>query len=109
MRFLLGVLVGYGMRGKEKRLIAVLLIGAIVFYMILPAIALLALHLDVQHERQSRPAHTRVPALKGLSYEKRRNHASHISLEHSTVSDTLQSATPARTAYRSKSTAWRGS
>jgi beta-lactam-binding protein with PASTA domain len=25
--------------------------------------------LDVQHERQSRPAQTRVPALKGLSYE----------------------------------------
>ena len=31
--------------------------------------ALLALHLDVQYERQSRPAQTRVPAIKGLRYE----------------------------------------
>jgi len=36
---------------------------------ILPAGALVALHLDVQRERQSRPAQTRVPAIKGLSYE----------------------------------------
>jgi len=35
----------------------------------LPAGALVALHLDVQRERHSRPAQTRVPAIKGLSYE----------------------------------------
>jgi beta-lactam-binding protein with PASTA domain len=29
----------------------------------------LALGFDVQRERQSRPAQTRVPAIKGLSYE----------------------------------------
>ena len=68
MRFLLGVLVGYSMRGKTK-LITILATVAFIVYIILPAIALLALRLDVQRERQSRPAQTSVPALKGLSYE----------------------------------------
>ena len=40
-----------------------------IVFIILPAIALLALRLDVQHERRSRPAQSRVPSLKGLSYE----------------------------------------
>ena len=51
MRFLLGVLVGYSMRGKKKLLITVLATAAFIVYIILPAIALLALRLDVQHER----------------------------------------------------------
>ena len=59
MRFLLGVLVGYSMRGKKKLLITVLATVAFIVYIILPAIALLALRLDVQHERQSRPAQTK--------------------------------------------------
>jgi beta-lactam-binding protein with PASTA domain len=65
----LGVLVGYSMRGKQKRLITVLASVAFIVYIILPATALLALHLDVRRERQSRPAQTKVPAIKGLSYE----------------------------------------
>jgi beta-lactam-binding protein with PASTA domain len=69
MRFLLGVLVGYSMRGKKKLLITVLATIAFIVYVILPTVALVALRLDVQRERQSRPAQTRVPALKGLSYE----------------------------------------
>ncbi len=69
MRFLLGVLVGYSMRGKNKLLITVLTTIAFIVYIILPTVALVALRLDVQRERQSRPAQTRVPALKGLSYE----------------------------------------
>src|SRR6185369_12309642 len=69
MRFLLGVLVGYSMRGKKKLLITVLATIAFIVYIILPTVALVALRLDVQRERQSRPAQTRVPALKGLSYE----------------------------------------
>ncbi len=69
MRFLLGVLVGYSMRGKKKLLIIVLATAAFIVFIILPVITLLALRLDVQHERQSRPAQTRVPSLKGLSYE----------------------------------------
>jgi beta-lactam-binding protein with PASTA domain len=68
MRFLLGVLVGYSMRGKKKLLITVLATVAFIVYIILPAVALIGLRLDVQKERQSRPAQTRVPALKGLSY-----------------------------------------
>ena len=68
MRFLLGVLVGYSMRGKKKLLITVLATVVFIVYIILPAAALLALHLDVQRERQSRPAQTKVPAIKGLSY-----------------------------------------
>jgi hypothetical protein len=74
MRFLFGVLVGYSMRGKETLLVTVLATVAFIIYIILaavvvPASALFALHLDVQRERQSRPAQTRVPSLKGLSYE----------------------------------------
>jgi len=74
MRFLFGVLVGYSMRRKERRLIIGLATVAFILYIILtcvalPAVALLALRLDVQHELRSRPAKTRVPALKGLSYE----------------------------------------
>jgi len=69
MRFILGVLVGYSMRGKDKRLITILATIAFIVYIVLPATALLALHLDVQRERRSRPAQTSVPPIKGLSYE----------------------------------------
>ena len=73
MRFLLGVLVGYTIRGKHKLLIKVLVtllvVCVFVSAVVLPAIALLALRLDVQRERRSRPAQTKVPALKGLTYE----------------------------------------
>ena len=57
------------MRGKNKLLLTVLATGAFIVYIILPAIALLALSLDVKKERLSRPDQTRVPAIKGLSYE----------------------------------------
>src|SRR5215204_3888189 len=69
MRFLLGVLVGYTLRGKQKLLIRVLVTLALVVYVVIPAIALLALRLDVQRERRSRPVQTKVPVLKGLTYE----------------------------------------
>jgi len=82
MRFILGVLVGYSMRGNEKRLITALATGAFIVYIILPAIMLLALSLDVKKERQSRPAQTRVPAIKGLSYEEAETklHASNLDI-----------------------------
>jgi beta-lactam-binding protein with PASTA domain len=82
MRFLLGVLVGYSMRGKKKLLITVLATIVFTVYIILPAAALLALHLDVQRERQSRPTQTKVPAIKGLSYEdaKATLHASNLNI-----------------------------
>ena len=69
MRFLLGVLVGYTVRGKYKLLIGFLVTLVVVVYIVLPAIALLALRLDVQRERRNRPAQTRVPVLNGLTYE----------------------------------------
>jgi beta-lactam-binding protein with PASTA domain len=83
MRFLLGVLVGYSVRGKNRLLIMVLVTVVFIVYIILPAIALLALRLDVQQERQSRPAQTRVPALKGLSYENAETklHASNLNIQ----------------------------
>jgi beta-lactam-binding protein with PASTA domain len=69
MRFLLGVLVGYTLRGKQKLLIRFLVTLALVVYVVVPAIALLGLSIDVQRERRSRPAQTKVPLVKGLSYE----------------------------------------
>ena len=82
MRFLLGVLVGYFLRGKQKLLIRFLVTLALVVYVVIPAIALLALRLDVQRERRSRPAQTKVPALKGLSYEdaERKLHAANLNI-----------------------------
>jgi beta-lactam-binding protein with PASTA domain len=82
MRFLLGVLVGYTVRGKQKLLIRVLVTLALVVYVVLPAIALLALSLDVQHERRSRPSQTKVPVLKGLTYEdaERKLHAANLNI-----------------------------
>jgi beta-lactam-binding protein with PASTA domain len=69
MRFLLGVLVGYSLRGKQKLLIRFLVTLALVVYVVIPALALLGLSLDVQRERRSRPVQTKVPALKGLTFE----------------------------------------
>ncbi len=82
MRFLFGVLVGYSMRGRSKLLITVLAALVLTVYVVLPATALLALHLDVQKERRSRPAQTRVSAIKGLSYENAETtlHASHLNI-----------------------------
>jgi beta-lactam-binding protein with PASTA domain len=69
MRFLLGVLVGYSLRGKQKLLIRFLVTLALVVYVVIPALALLGLSLDVQREHRSRPAQTKVPVIKGLSYD----------------------------------------
>src|SRR5690242_11288935 len=82
MRFLLGVLVGYTVRGKHKGLIRVLVTLALVVYVILPAIALLGLSIDVQRERRSRPPQTKVPVLKGLTYEdaERKLHAANLKI-----------------------------
>ena len=69
MRFLLGVLVGYSLRGKQKLLIRFLVTLALVVYVVIPAIALLGLSIEVERERRSRPAQTKVPVIKGLTYE----------------------------------------
>src|SRR5687767_11210107 len=82
MRFLLGVLVGYTLRGKQKLLIRFLVTLALVVYVVIPALALLGLSIDVQRERRSRPAQTKVPALKGLTYEdaERKLHAANLKI-----------------------------
>jgi beta-lactam-binding protein with PASTA domain len=82
MRFLLGVLVGYSLRGKQKLLIRFLVTLALVVYVVIPAIALLGLSIDVQRERRSRLVQTRVPVIKGLSYEdaERKLHAANLKI-----------------------------
>jgi len=82
MRFLLGVLVGYTLRGKQKLLIRFLVTLVLVVYVVLPAIALFGLRLDVQRERRSRPTQTKVPALKGLTYEaaEKKLHAANLNI-----------------------------
>jgi beta-lactam-binding protein with PASTA domain len=82
MRFLLGVLVGYSLRGKQKLLIRFLVTLALVVYVVIPALALLGLSIDVQRERRSRPAQTKVPVIKGLSYEdaERKLHAANLKI-----------------------------
>ena len=82
MRFLLGVLVGYSLRGKQKLLIRFLVTLALVVYVVIPAIALLGLSIDVQRERRSRPAQTKVPVVKGLTYEdaEKKLHAANLNI-----------------------------
>ena len=86
MRFVLGFLVGYTLRGKRKLLIKVLVTLLVVCValsaVLLPAIALLALSIDVQRERRSRPVQTRVPVIKGLTYEdaERKLHAANLKI-----------------------------
>jgi len=72
MRFILGVLWGYYIRGRKRLLIITLTVFTVlvlVFAVVLPAIALCILGLDVMRERASRPPQTSVPSLVGLNYE----------------------------------------
>ena len=69
MRFILGLLVGYCIRGKQRLLIFILTAIAVVCFIVLPAIALTQLALSVRRERLSRPPQTSVPLLIGLNYK----------------------------------------
>ena len=69
MRFILGLLVGYSIRGKQRLLIATLTAIAVGCFIVLPVIALSLLALDVRRERLSRPPQTTVPVVVGLKYE----------------------------------------
>ena len=86
MRFLLGVLIGYTIRGKHtlliKILVTLLVVCIVLSAVVIPAIALLALRLDVQRERRSRPPQTKVPLLKGLTYEdaEKKLHAANLNI-----------------------------
>lgn len=68
MRFILGLLLGYCIRGKKHLLAATLTVIAIVCFIVLPAIALSQLALSVKRERLSRPPQVRVPSVVGLNY-----------------------------------------
>jgi PASTA domain len=59
---------GYYTRNKPL-LAATLTIIALLFFIVLPAIALSGLALSVRRERLSRPPQTRVPPLVGLDYK----------------------------------------
>ena len=113
MRFLLGVLVGYTVRGKHKLLIkllvTLLVVCVVLSAVVLPAMALLALRLDVQRERRSRPAQTKVPVLKGLTYEdaEKKLHAANLNIR--LFGDTLRSGCSTGIDHRPNSCTWRGS
>jgi beta-lactam-binding protein with PASTA domain len=68
MHFLLGFLLGYYTRNKPL-LAVTLTIIALLFFIVLPAIALSGLYLSVRRERLSRPPQTRVPPIVGLDYK----------------------------------------
>jgi beta-lactam-binding protein with PASTA domain len=69
MRFILGLLLGYCIRGKQRLLIATFTAIAVGCFIVLPAIALSLLALDVRRERLSRPPQTTVPVVVGLNHE----------------------------------------
>lgn len=81
MRFLLGLIIGYSIRGKQRLLIATLATLALLVFIVLPAIALSELALSVKRERQSRPLQTTVPIVVGLTYQnaETRIRAAHLS------------------------------
>src|SRR5215216_6123456 len=68
MRFILGLLIGYSIRGKQRALIATLATIALVVFILIPAIALSLLAVSVHRERLSRPPQTTVPAVIGLTH-----------------------------------------
>jgi hypothetical protein len=68
MRFILGLLIGYSIRGKQRALIATLATIALIVFILIPAIALSLLAVSVHRERLSRPPQTTVPALIGLTH-----------------------------------------
>jgi beta-lactam-binding protein with PASTA domain len=68
MRFILGLLVGYSIRGKQRLLIATLSVIVVSCFIVLPAIALSLLALDVRRERLLRPPQTSVPVVIGFNY-----------------------------------------
>jgi beta-lactam-binding protein with PASTA domain len=69
MRFILGLLLGYCIRGRKPLLIATLSAIAVVCFIVLPVIALSLLALDVRRERLSRPPQTTVPVVIDLNYK----------------------------------------
>jgi len=69
MRFLLGLIIGYSIRGKQRLLIGTLATLVFIVFVLLPAIALSQLALSVKRERQSRPSQTIVPTVIGLTYQ----------------------------------------
>jgi beta-lactam-binding protein with PASTA domain len=69
MRFILGLLVGYCIRGKQRLLIGTLTAIAVGCFIVLPAIALSLLAVDVRRERLSRSPQTAVPVVVGLNYK----------------------------------------
>ena len=72
MRFILGLLLGYSIRGRKPLLIATLTAIAFVAFVcciVLPAIALTSLAISVRRERLSRPPQTSVPLVVGLNYK----------------------------------------
>ena len=69
MRFILGVVLGYFMRGKKPLLMSTLTTIVVVCFIVLPAIALSQLAISVRRERASRPPQTTVPVVVGLNYE----------------------------------------
>jgi hypothetical protein len=80
MRFIFGVLVGYGIPGKEKSLLIIL---ARMAFIVIPTVVLsVALSMDVRHDRRLRLLLTSVPAIKGLSYEEAefKLHASNLKI-----------------------------
>jgi beta-lactam-binding protein with PASTA domain len=69
MRFILGFLLGYSLRGKEPLLIATLTAIGVIGFIVLPAIALSQLAISVRRERLSRPPQTLVPVVVDLHYK----------------------------------------
>jgi hypothetical protein len=68
MRFILGLLVGYSIRGKQRALIAVLATITFIVFIVIPVIALSLLAVSVKRERLSRPPQTTVPTVMGLTH-----------------------------------------
>lgn len=82
MRFSLGLLVGYCLRGKKHVLITVLAITTIAIFIVVPAMFLTGLAISRQ-QKPRQPPQTRVPFIQGLKREtaEARLHAANLKME----------------------------
>jgi hypothetical protein len=82
MRFILGFLLGYCIRGNKRLLMITLTAIAVVYFIVLPAVALSLLAISVRHERLSRPPQTTVPISRRVKLQDSGNQIARCQSQH---------------------------
>jgi hypothetical protein len=94
MRVILGLLLGYSIRGNKRLLIATLTVIVVVGFIVLPAIVLSQLPYQLG-ANDSRPPQTSVPMVVGLNYK-----TAQIKLRDANLNRSVALIYPTRVEYR---------